>query len=130
MDTLEKLTREIVEFPDFSVRDSMTSSTFYKLERGSAMSFDIYRSNELDVLRTYFSEDAIFPFHSHESDETLTLIQGEVTILIDDGANENRIEMKVGEPVHIKARDKHLLHSKKESWILAVIIPPDEKMLK
>jgi len=129
MTKLEVLTNELIRFEDISKRGA--SHTVYKLEKGTSISFDLYRSDEVDVFKSYLSKDTIFPLHRHElSDEIFILIKGQVTVICDEDGIENRHELKIGIPFTVKRSMNHLLSVGEESWLIIMVIPPDVSMLK
>jgi len=116
----------IASLKHISVKE--TDHIVYSLEQGSAISFTLLSNPEIQVLHSFLSKDTIFPLHHHEtSTETLFLESGNVSVVCDDCDKvPSKIELMPGDSITIKINTNHFLHAKKDSWILAILIPPDK----
>ncbi len=129
IDLLKAYTDKLVQLEDIS--EKKNGSTVYSLERGTAISFDLLRGENVDVFHTFLSKDSIFPLHEHvESCETFILISGKLTVICDEDGIENHHELLIGIPFYIDKKIKHLLSVKEDSWVITIIIPPDAQILK
>ena len=133
MERLEALTQELVRNLS-GISFKQKDHVVYNLEQGTAITFTLtHKPGVMHVLDSFLSAGTIFPLHEHEdSSETLILQEGEVTVICTDESCDQpfRHELKVGVPYFIPSRFGHVLHAKKDSWILATLIPPDAGMLK
>lgn len=131
MDRLEALTKKLVgELKDISIKQQ--DHIIYDIEQGTAISFTLKRDDDVHLLDSFLSAGTIFPLHHHDdSAETLILTSGEITVVCDEpGCDTHRQELQVGVPMYIPSGMNHFLHAKKDSWILATLIPPDAGMIK
>lgn len=129
--TFAALTERVVEsLSDISTREQ--GHIIYDLDQGSAITFTLHRNANSHVLRAFLSAGTIFPLHNHEaSAETLILETGNITVMSDgQGDDQIRQELREGVPMWIPEKLNHFLHAKEDSWILAILIPPDQGMLK
>ena len=129
--TFDVLTAKTVEsLSDISFREQ--DHIVYDLEQGTSITFTLHRNNASHVIRAFLSADTIFPLHKHDaSAETLILESGNITVICDEpGCEKIRHELQPGVPLWIPEKLNHFLHAKEDSWVLAILIPPDKGMLK
>lgn len=128
--TFDVLTHMAIEsLKHISVKE--TDHVVYDLEQGSAIAFTLKENVNVQVLDSFMSKGTIFPLHHHvASSETLILEAGAVTVVCDDpDCPEHRAELKAGMPLTIPCKMNHFLHAKEDSWILAILVPPDKGMI-
>lgn len=129
--TFEALTERVVEsLSDISIKEQ--DHVVYELEQGTSITFTIHRNSHSHVLRGFLSSGTIFPLHHHEaSAETMILESGKITVMSDgQGDNNIRQELREGVPMWIPENVNHFMHAKEDSWFIAILIPPDQGMLK
>jgi len=129
--TFEALTEKTVAaLSDISFKEQ--DHVIYDLEQGTCIAFTKLRNLNIHVVHAFMSAGTIFPLHYHDdSAETLILESGNMTVMCDEeGCEQIRHELKPGIPLWLPERLNHFLHAKEDSWILAILIPPDKGMLK
>ncbi len=131
MEKLDMITDAILQLDSISTKES-GGHVIYELEEGNAISFTIKETDDVHVLDSFLSAGTVFPLHEHlESFETLILYKGEITVVCEEpGIDTIHKDLVKGEPFGIPCGMNHFLHAKKDSWILATLIPPDAGMLK
>ncbi len=128
MEKLLALTQRIQDISAISVKKD--NYTTHNVEQGTSISFDLLRNEHVDVFNSFLSKGTIFPLHEHlESDEIFVLYTGDITIICDDGKEVSKIKLQIGKPVVITKCTKHLLKVNADSWVIAVVIPPDLKLI-
>lgn len=112
-----------------SVKES--DHVIYELEQGSSISFTLKENQYIQVIDSFLSKGTIFPLHKHlAAAETFILERGAVTVICDNpGCDTNREELTPGVPLTIPCKMNHFLHANEDSWVLAILIPPDKGLI-
>lgn len=127
----EALTARVVDsLSDISIKEQ--DHVVYDLDQGTAISFTLHRNNDAHIIRMFLSSGTIFPLHKHDtSAETLIMESGKLTVMSDGQGEDNiRQELREGVPMWVPEKLNHFMTANEDSWLIAILIPPDQGMLK
>jgi quercetin dioxygenase-like cupin family protein len=114
--------RELTEKLDFSQiidRRNNGESIEYALEQGKAMSFGLWKTQEIAVARTVMSEGAKWQKHSHDEKEIVIVYRGSIKIIHDD----HEVLLVEGDTYTIEPGNRHEAISANGCDVIAITIP-------
>ena len=127
MKEIDELTDKVIALCEVPVLTTSPCFKEYNLKVGIAMSWTIYKSEGVHIMRSYLSKDAIFPLHEHETSvESLIVYDGSIEVIYEDLNHKEIVNvLNIGESITLLKGVNHKIHSLEESKVVAILIPPE-----
>lgn len=106
--------------------------TRYRLEDGKVVSsYDWKNDHHSRATDNHFPKGSIFPLHLHQppTRETFIMQSGLMDVVcVEEGCEKRRIRLEPGDTLQLNPDEAHYLEALEESWMYAILIPPDPGM--
>ncbi len=120
IDILRELTRRLV---DMDITHPGAGYVKYDVG-GTCIGLNVFNDGSKSIQEIFSTEGAIFPWHNHDTHETVKVVDAKLEIRIED--SDEPIILEAGMSCYFSPGQKHSVKTLEDGWRICIAVPADK----